>query len=63
LEEGFEPPFGLLYSLSPPGLEELKRWLEENLSKGFIHTSSSPAAALILFVNKGDGSLCLVVDY
>jgi hypothetical protein len=44
-------------------LEELKRLLEENLSKGFIHASSSPAAALILFVKKGDGSLCLVVDY
>jgi hypothetical protein len=52
-----------LYSLSRPELEELKRWLEENLSKGFIHTSSSPAAAPILFIKKGDGSLRLVIDY
>jgi hypothetical protein len=63
LTDGFKPPFGPLYSLSHPELEELKCWLDENLSKGFIRTSSSPAATPILFVNKGDGSLRLVVDY
>jgi hypothetical protein len=44
-------------------LEELKRWLDVNLSMGFIPASSSPAAAAILFINKVDGSLHLVVDY
>jgi hypothetical protein len=63
LEEGFQPPFGPLYSLSRPELEELKRWLEENLSKGFIGASSLPATTPILFVKKGDGSLHLVVNY
>jgi hypothetical protein len=63
LADGFQPPFGPLYSLSRPELEELKRWLEENLSKGFIHASSLPAAMPILFIKKGDGSLRLVVDY
>jgi hypothetical protein len=63
LEDGFQPPFGLLYSLSCLELEELKRWLEENLSKGFIYTSSSPATMLILLVKKGHGLLYLVVDY
>jgi hypothetical protein len=57
LEDGFQPPFGPLYSLSHPELEELKRWLKENLSKGFIHTLSSPAAMPILFIKKGDGLL------
>jgi DNA replication protein DnaD len=57
LEDGFQPPFGRLYSLSHPELEELKRWLEENLSKGFIHASSSLAATPILFIKKGDGLL------
>jgi hypothetical protein len=61
--DGFKPLFGLLYSLSCPELEELKCWLDENLSKGFIHTSSSPATAPILFIKKADGSLQLVVDY
>jgi hypothetical protein len=57
LEDSFQPPFGPLYSLSHPELEELKRWLEENLSKSFIRALSSPAAVPILFVKKGDGSL------
>jgi len=44
-------------------LQTLKQWLEENLSKGFIRASSSPAASPILFVKKTDGSLKLCVDY
>ena len=63
LKEGFSPPFGPIYSLSRTELEALKAWLEENLSKGFIHSSSSPAGAPILFVKKSDGSLRLCVDY
>jgi hypothetical protein len=63
LTDGFKPPFGPLYSLSHPELEELKCWLDENLSKGFIRTSSSPTAAPILFVKKGHSSLRLVVNY
>jgi hypothetical protein len=63
LKDGFTPPFGPIYSLSRTELEALRKWLEENLSKGFIHASSSPAGAPILFVKKGDGSLHLCVDY
>ena len=63
LKEGFQPPFGPLYSLSRHELEALKEWLDENLSKGFIRSSSSPAGAPILFVKKSDGSLRLCVDY
>jgi hypothetical protein len=63
LKEGFTLPFGPIYSLSRTQLEALRKWLDENLSKGFIWTSSSPAGSPILFVKKGDGSLCLCVDY
>jgi hypothetical protein len=63
LKDGFEPPFGPLYSLSRPELEALKVFLEENLEEDFIRQSSSPAGAPILFVKKGDGSLRLVTDY
>ena len=63
LKEGFSPPLGLLYSLSRPELQALREWLDENLSKGFIHASSSLAGALILFVKISDGSLRLCVDY
>jgi hypothetical protein len=44
-------------------LEALRKWLNENLAKGFIRASSSPTRAPILFVKKGDGSLRLCVDY
>jgi hypothetical protein len=57
LMDGFKPPFGPLYSLFHPELEELKYWLDENLSKGFICTLSSPTTTPILFVKKGDSSL------
>jgi hypothetical protein len=41
LKEGCTPPFGPIYSLSQTELEALQKWLEENLSKGFIRASSS----------------------
>ena len=37
--------------------------MDENLSKGFIRASSSPAGALILFGKKSDVLLRLCVDY
>ncbi len=36
LEDGFQPPFGPLYSLSKQELEVLRAWIDENLEKGFI---------------------------
>jgi hypothetical protein len=63
LKEGFIPLFRPIYSLSTTELEALRKWLDENLSKGFIHISSSLAGAPILFIKKGDGSLYLYVDY
>ena len=63
LKEGFQPPFGPIYSLSAIELKALRAYLDENLKKGFIQPSSSPAGAPILFVKKKDGSLRLCVDY
>jgi Reverse transcriptase (RNA-dependent DNA polymerase) len=47
-------------------LEELlaaKKYIEENLHKGFIEPSQAPFASPILFVRKGDGSLRFCIDY
>ena len=52
-----------MYPLSPRELVALKEFLEENLAKGFIRESKSPAGAPILFAPKKDGSLRLCVDY
>lgn len=62
LSEG-TPGFGPLYNLSASELATLKGYLEDNLAKGFIRKSSSPAGAPILFVKKKDGTLRLCVDY
>lgn len=63
LEPGKQPPYGPLYSLSAIELQALSTWLDENLSKGFIRASQSPAGAPILFVKKKSGELRLCVDY
>lgn len=41
----------------------LREWLQDNLSKGFIRASSSPAASPVLFVKKPNGKLRLCMDY
>ena len=63
LKPDFVPPFGPLYAMTHAELKALKEYLEENLSKGFIRASSSPAASPVLFVKKSDGSLRFCVDY
>jgi hypothetical protein len=44
-------------------LAELKEQIKELLKKGFIHPSSSPWGAPVIFVLKKDGSQRLCVDY
>jgi hypothetical protein len=63
LMDEFKHLFGHLYLLSHPKLEELKCWLDENLSKGFIRTLLSHATTPILLLKKGDGLLQLVIHY
>ena len=63
LQLGKEPPYRPIYPLSPRELAALKEFLEENIEKGFIRESKSPAGAPILFAPKKDGSLRLCVDY
>lgn len=57
------PPIGKLYNMSEVELKSLKEYIDNMLGKGFIHSSSSPAGAPVLFVKKKDGSLWLCMDY
>ena len=51
------------YIMAPLKLKELKLQLQELLEKGFIRPSVSPWEALVLFVEKKDGTLRLCIDY
>jgi hypothetical protein len=44
-------------------LEELKKQLKDLLDKDFIHPSSSPWSAPVIFVEKKDGTQRMCVDY
>jgi hypothetical protein len=51
------------YRMDVKDLAELKKQIEELLSKGFIRPGSSPWGAPTLFVDKKDGSRRMCVDY
>jgi hypothetical protein len=51
------------YRMDVKDLAELKKQIEELLSKGFNRPSSSPWGAPTLFVDKKDGSRRMCVDY
>jgi hypothetical protein len=51
------------YRMATLELAELKEYIKELLEKGFIHPSSSPWGAPVIFVPKKDGTQRLCVDY
>ena len=51
------------YEMSVEELKELKKQLTELQEVGYIHPSSSPWGAPVLFVQKKDGSQRMCVDY
>jgi hypothetical protein len=63
LKDDTNVPYGPMYSMSKLELETLHDYIQENLAKGFIRRSESPAGAPVLFVKKKDGSLRLCIDY
>jgi len=63
LAEGKNPTKECTYPLSRAQEIELRKYIDENMKKGFIQPSKSPVGYPILFVPKKDGSLRLCVDY
>ena len=63
LEEGQTPPYSKVYPMAPAEKLVMDAWIDEQLAKGYIRVSKSPAAAPVFFVKKKDGTLRLVVDY
>ena len=58
-----KPPSRPLYRLSRAEFLEAERQTKILLEKGYIEPSTSPYGAPILFVQKKDGSLRMVIDY
>ncbi|KAF7762392.1 hypothetical protein Agabi119p4_8985 [Agaricus bisporus var. burnettii] len=63
LKEGFIPKKHKAYRLRQTENEEVKKFLNENLRKGYIRKSDSPMASPIFFVGKKDGKLRPCQDY
>jgi hypothetical protein len=63
LKPGTAPIYKTPYRMATPELAELKEHIKELLEKGFIHPSSSPWGAPVIFVPKKDGTQRLCVDY
>jgi hypothetical protein len=63
LKPGIAPIYKTPYRMATPELAELKEHVKELLEKGFIHPSSSPWGAPVIFVLKKDDTQRLCVDY
>ena len=63
LMEGKTPTCKKIYPMSERESKILREYIEEQLAKGFIRPSTSPAGHRVLFVPKKDGSLRLCADY
>jgi hypothetical protein len=63
LKPGTSPIYKTPYRMATPELLELNEHIKELLEKGFIHPSSSPWGAPVIFVLKKDGIQRLCVDY
>ncbi len=62
LQPGSQPPKGRIFPLSQPEAKSMKSYIEEELTKGFLRPSTSPASAGFFFVKK-DGGLRPCIDY
>jgi hypothetical protein len=51
------------YRVSGPEMVELKKQIDELSEKGYIRPSTSPWAALVLFLEKKDGTKRMCIDY
>lgn len=60
---GYSLTVGRVYPLSQPELTHLKTYLDDNLKKGFICPTTSPAGAALFLVRNKDSSLRPIIDY
>lgn len=60
---GREPPYIKSRPMSPAELKVVRKWLDDNLNKGFIRESRSRCAAPLLLAAKPGGGVRICQDY
>ena len=63
LKEIFKSRKGRVYSLSRNKREEVQKFLENQLRKGYIRPSKSPQILPVFFISKKNGGKRMVMDY
>ena len=63
LNNDFKASKARVYSLSRNEKEEVQKFVNEHLKKGYIRPSKSPQTSLVFFVGKKEGGKCMVMDY
>ena len=61
--EGGDSPKEPIYKLSDKELGTLKVYIDECLRKGWIHQSTLPAGAPMIFIPKKDGTQWICINY
>jgi len=63
LNDDFKASKARVYPLSRNKKEEVQKFVDEHLKKGYIRPSKSPQMSLVFFVGKKDEGKRMVMDY
>jgi len=63
LKETFKPQKERIYLLSKNKREEVQKFMEDQLRKGYIRPSKSPQISPVFFIGKKNSSKRMVIDY
>jgi len=63
VKEDFKPSKAKVYPLSRNEREEVQKFVDEHLKKGYIQPSKSEQTSPVFFVEKKDGGKRMVMDY
>jgi len=63
MKDDFKPSKAKVYPLSRNEREEVQKFVDKHLKKGYIRPSKSQQTSPVFFVGKKDGGKCMVMDY
>ena len=63
MKEDFKPSKAKVYLLSRNEREEVQKFVDEHLKKGYIRPSKLQQTSPVFFIGKKDGEKCIVMDY